>query len=156
MHLFWVANEEKYVGDTLKVQLSARLHEIAMRLSLSIAVFEDHKNPQITKDLYDWCAEWVEMHFLRFALLCNKYRASSPWDDRRMRILRALRDAGSQGISLAEMGRQPQIFNTGKVKERDELLAELASMDLAMSKIEPRTDGRSGRPSVRWYAARSD
>ena len=156
MHLFWVANEEKYVGDTLKVQLSARLHEIAMRLSLSIAVFEDHKNPQITKDLYDWCAEWVEMHFLRFALLCNKYRASSPWDDRRMRILRALRDAGSQGISLAEMGRQPQIFNTGKVKERDELLAELASMELAMSKIEPRTDGRSGRPSVRWYAARSD
>jgi len=156
MHAYWHANEIKYKHSKLETELSARLHENAMRMALSITVFNDQSRARVTKELYIWCTRWLDVHFQRFVNQCRRYQVASPWDEKRQRILQALQAAGAMGVSLSDMNRQPGIYSTGKLAERGELLAELSLMGLAMQAADTRADGKGGRGQVRWYAVNPD
>ncbi len=152
MHEYWEYNTTTYEKNPLKSLLAARLHEHAMRLATGIAVFNEPNCPTINLETYDWCRDWVDKHFQTFARLCRDFRADSPRDADRMRMLNALKNVGPEGITLTQMSREyKSVFHRGSIPERNELLHELETMGSVMFE---KRDNENGKPTITWYAKR--
>jgi hypothetical protein len=149
MQDFWDENESKYEKHPFMAQLTARLHENAMRIATAIAVFENPREARVTLELYEWATRCVERHSQGFADMCEKYVHGSEFAKQKVVVLEYLRRAGVKGLSLREMNRIKPIQKL-KPKERDEVLGHLAELGLALAKI-AKPEGQ-GRPMQRWYA----
>jgi hypothetical protein len=149
MQDFWDENESKYEKHPFMAQLTARLHENAMRIATAIAVFENPREARVTLELYEWATRCVERHSQGFADMCEKYVHGSEFAKQKVVVLEYLRRAGVKGLSLREMNRIKPIQKL-KPKERDEVLGHLAELGLALAKID-KPEGQ-GRPMQRWYA----
>lgn len=151
----WESFEDAYKDDPLMLNLSARWHENAMRMAVAIAVFEDYTMPTITPHIAQWCLDFVRHHGQIFGALCrlNALDSDSEWDQRRTKALGKLRQAGEAGVTMEQMNRL-RPFKSLKLKDRNELLADLEHMGLAFKKVEPGLNGH--RMKTTWYAMAED
>lgn len=136
-----------HLGD-----MPIRAAEIAMRLSLIIAMSDTPDTPMVTSDCFEWARDYVR-YFLEQTIAAVRDRVADSHTERTSQIiLRAIRMAGPGGLRERMMMR-------GKIKgipkrERVDALETLEAAELIKC-VEVKTGG-PGRPKKVWIALDED
>lgn len=106
-----------------------RSHEMALRLSLILALSHDAEAPEISGELLDWACRYVT-HYLHQTIAALRSRlADSDTERHRNTVLEAIRLAGPRGLTTRELHRTRGIVAIRK-HDRDAALESLLTAEL--------------------------
>lgn len=140
------ANElEKYS----MAELPGRSNEMAMRLSLIVALSRDPHTEIITAEDMAWSIEWVKYHMLNLVEKLKMTISSSEFEGWKKECLAAFRAAGENGVSVKEM-HKTQPFAKYRKKDRQEIVESLIEAELIT--LGTRKTGKKGRETMAYFA----
>lgn len=130
-------------------EITGRSNEMAMRLSLIVALSRDPMSESICADDMRWSIEWVKYNLRVLVERMKLSVASSEHEGFKKELLKAMRERGDAGITWSQMQKQTP-FSKHKTKELKEMLQALLDAELAVN--EPYQSGGKGRPTQLWKA----
>jgi hypothetical protein len=125
--------------------LPMRLPEIAMRISLIVALSRNPMAERVTKDDMAWSIDWVRRCYEYARDTAKRSVSSSPFEKRKLESLAAIRKAGEHGVSVRELNTKKP-FSTYQRRDRQEVIDSLLEAELIC--VSTRTT--SGRPASVW------
>lgn len=142
------ALDKFHLGD-----LVGRSSEMALRISMIIAMGRNPNATQIDHEDVMWAVEWVKYNM---NILADKLKMSvsgSEFEARKLESLRSIRESGSYGVSIKELNtRKP--FSKYTPKERAEVIKELLASGLIGEDV--RTTGKPGQPPMVYVATEEE
>lgn len=130
---------------SVQVDMLNRTREIAMRLSLIVAV--SLGDDEIGEAAAQWAIDYVDFYATQTLEALNANLSEGDTDSLRKQVANAIRDAGPAGLKVNELIKAaPKIGNLRKF-ERDGLLAMVVE-DYPIERLTVKPEGGKGRPSI--------
>jgi hypothetical protein len=130
-------------------ELPMRSNEIAMRISLIVALSRDPNTEFIEAEDMRWSIEYVK-NCLEKTIDCLKVSVShSGFEHWKKEVLADLREKGDEGMLWSKMQKTPP-YSQHKPKDLREILESLKEADLIISE-DYKNEGK-GRPTIKWIA----
>lgn len=129
-------------------ELPGRSNEMAMRISLIVALAENPGALVISGPDMAWAVKYIKSCLEITIEKLKVSISSSQFEGDKKEILADLRDRGAEGITWTAMQKNAP-YSRHKQKDLREILIALRDADLAAD--EPFTQGR-GRPTIKWMA----
>ena len=142
-------NRTKRVAEA---DMLIRTREIAMRLSLIVAHSLGER--EITAEAAQWSIDYATFYARQMVDNFSETIAEGDTDSLRKSIAKAIKDAGSTGLKMAELLKAVPRLGNVKKHERDGLLSMVVEdYDVVREVVKPES-GKGGRPSIihRWAA----
>lgn len=130
-------------------EMPGRANEMALRLSLIVALSRDWAADMITGDDIAWAISWVRGCMIRLIEKIKMSVSASEFEGMKLECLAAIRARGEMGVSEKELQIQKP-FSKWRERDRKEILQAL----LTGEQIEwsERKTGKVGRPGMAWVA----
>lgn len=130
-------------------RLTVRLFEMAMRISMILALGEDPSAVIIEARHADWACRWVKHNHIVLTKRLKSSISGSDFEARKLESLEAFRQIGEQGVTEREMHIMKPFSKYDK-KQRTEVIEALKEATLI--DILPRFTGKPGKPPMAWTA----
>jgi len=130
-------------------EMVSRSNEMAMRLALIHALSRDPSATIVAEEDMRWGINWIAYNLNK---VINKLKISvsgSEHEGHKKEILQGVRDAGKEGVTWAQMQKQPP-FSKYKIKDLKDILKALTDASLVVD--EPYSSGGKGRPTIKYLA----
>lgn len=114
-------NERQKCGDS-EASLWTRTTEKARKLALIYACSESHESPIVSVRAAEWACRLSEYLTRKLLHIASDWISDNPFDAKKKQVLRVLKKAGSDGLSLTQICRQTRSMRS---KERREILDSL-------------------------------
>jgi hypothetical protein len=142
-----LSRRERAGADETIATLWTRTTEKARKLALLAACSIDHREPQVDGAAAQWAADLSEHLTRRMLSLAGEWIAENPFEQRRKRVLRAVREAGGV-MTRSELMRATRWATN---RERGELIESLQATGELIE--ESATATGAGRPKIVYRAA---
>jgi hypothetical protein len=121
-----------------------RAREIALRISLIVAMADTPETPVITTDCFDWAASYVRFFLLQTVRALRERLADTHTERTRNTVLAAIRAAGLAGITNRELHRTKVLIALPR-RERLEAIEALVNAEL-VAWVDVPSGEKGGRP----------
>lgn len=145
----YCVDKANYLERFGMAELPGRSNEMAMRLSLIVALAKNPGAVVISGDDMDWSIAYIKSCLEATIEKLKVSISSSEFEGDKKEILADLRDRGAEGITWTAMQKNAP-YSKHRQKDLREILIALREADLAVD--EPFTSTKGGRPTVRWMA----
>lgn len=129
--------------------LGGRVVEIAMRLSLILALSRDPQAEIIADIDMLWSVNFMRERFAELVRVTRDNMRSGDLDNDMMDIVAKVRAYGSEGVRKADLIKAGGVFRKYRPDHLDKILAGLVDADM----IQKETTSTGGRPTVRYFAS---
>jgi phage/plasmid primase-like uncharacterized protein len=130
-------------------ELTGRSNEMALRISMLCALSENPYAETIERKHMDWAISYVKRHLEDTISRLKITISGSEYEGNKKEILAALREAGAEGMTWAQMQKQ-QPYSKFSKRDLTEILISLRDAELAYD--ESYVSPKGGRPTMRWVA----
>jgi len=122
-------NERQRCCDS-EASLWTRTTEKARKLALIYACSESHKEPTVTTEAAEWACRLSEYLTRKLLHIASDWISDNPFDAKKKQVLRILKNAGSDGMSLTQICRRTRSMRS---KERRDVLDSLCECGEAIA-----------------------
>lgn len=127
-------------------ELAGRSNEMAMKMSLVVALSRDPYADEIEEEDVLWSIRYVRSCLMRTIEFLNLSLSSTEFEGQKKEILQDIRNRGKEGITWSMMQKTPP-YSKYKSRDLKEMLNGLKDAELIFD--EPYSKGK-GRPTVLW------
>lgn len=140
-----IISRQNATNNTTAADMMNRSREIAMRLSLIVAV--SMGEDEISEIAAQWAIDYVDFYLTQTLDVMDVRISEGDTDGLRKATADAIKQAGTSGLKMAELlNLVPRLGNLKKF-ERDGLLAMVCE-DFPIERLQQKPEGGRGRPSI--------
>lgn len=138
-----LAQQDSLNNETMAAMLN-RSREISMRLSLIVAV--SLGDAEITGEAMQWAIDYVDFYGSKAISAMQKNMSEGEYDRDRKRAAESIIQAGSVGLSIAELLKAVPSLGNMRKYDRDGILTQIC-VDYPIERIVAKT-GKRGAPTI--------
>jgi len=148
----WIDIMER-MADTGMADIGGRATEIAMRLSLIVALAENPLAESVEAHHFEWAANWIDFNLMRLIDEAKIRISGSGFESQKKETLQAIRAAGDAGVKFSNM-QSNHPFSKYTRRELSDVLSALEDANLIVQDMA--SSGGKGRPARTYYAAKAE
>jgi len=132
-------------------ELLSRRYEQALRLGVPVALSVNPSAPMVTREVAQWCVDFVRYHSDKTLLSVQEHMHSSPFGKWQAEILKAIQATGDKGATERDLARKSRVFDGLEPRYRKIILDALRCKG-AIELVRSETIAGRGRPREAWVA----